>query len=577
MSPGEESPDSPSGKEPRFDLRLVGFDNITTNTIGQLQQALGISPSRARALVDRIPSVVGRRVDRPTAFRLVTALREIGAHIAVNERPSGRAIDPAELSSPEFSSAGDAGPTSPILGRDLASDLQLGWPDEREPSGTFPVSAPAPDDWDEEGGEDEGDDLFRAFERPRRSTPQPRRSVTSLPQDLLRTVRLGEAAAALAAATSGEYPAIQPGREGSGQFTAVEAVDLEVVDDEPPPPMPRFLGKLPDFEGTDWRPFWEAPVESSLSPGDDELRAAEGDLLDDEVDDRSPRRVTGPQKPTGGRSLLVGIVVGAAVIGLLAVFALLPSGVGEGSLERLEDQASRRLPGFELVEAADGEVVGLGQSSLEESLRAGSCYGWIALADDDAVGCDLDLELVGDEGVLDRDAGADSRPVVFHCAAQGEELRVVLKNVGSEACPYLLGRYRRLGSHTFPVDPYLELYTARLVAAEDLPSRRPEGNVFHGQLDAGTAEQTLVAIPANSCRQILAVSPQGTNLDLRLRVDGSVVSEHNLPNNHPSVDYCSADSEVLAELELRMVAGSGPFAWQVFSSQYSADRARPGE
>lgn len=567
MSPGEESPDSPSGKEPRFDLRLVGFDNITTNTISQLQQALGISPSRARALVDRIPSVVGRRVDRATAFRVVTALREIGAHIAVNERPSGRAIDPAELSSPEtFSSVGDAGPTSPLLGRDLTGDLQLGWPDERDPSGAFQTPAQTADDWGGEGGEDEGDDLFGAFERPRRSTPQPRRSVTSLPQDLLRTVRLGEAAAALAAATSGEYPAIQPGREGSGRFTAVESVDLEVVDDEPPPAMPRFLGKLPDFEGTDWRPFWEAPLESSLSP-DDEPGAAEGHPGDDEADEGSARRVTGSRKPPGGRSLLVGIAVGAAVIGLLVVLALLPSRVDEGSLERLEAEASRRLPGFELVDAASGEVAGVGQNTLEESLRTGSCYGWIAIAEEGAAGCDLDLELVGAEGALDRDAGADSRPVVFHCAAEEEELRLVLKNVGSEPCPYLLGRYQRPGSHSFPVDPYLELYMARLAATEDLPSRRPEGRVFHGQLETGTAEQTLVAIPANSCRQILAVSPQGTNLDLRLRVDGAVVSEHTLPDNHPIVDHCSDDSEVLAELELRMVAGSGPFAWQVFSSQ----------
>jgi hypothetical protein len=262
----------------------------------------------------------------------------------------------------------------------------------------------------------------------------------------------------------------------------------------------------------------------------------------------------------------VGPIVAAGVViaGIFLVARWLGGAKSELE-EALETIGQTYIPDLEMQGMESGRLGRGAQQERPVPVRLGRCHGWVATTDEPS--CDLDLYLYDGPWLLTADILVDNVPVVFHCADSDRELRLSLANAGAEGCRYGLATYEGRGSVGWPLEPYLSLYASYLSALRRDPPFEPVSEIGHGVLAAAQVEELVVRIPGGRCYNVLAVVQQGSDLNLRLLVDGRVVAEDAGADNFPIVGFCASEADVTATVQVEMRTGGGAYVHQLLEGR----------
>lgn len=101
----------------------------------------------------------------------------------------------------------------------------------------------------------------------------------------------------------------------------------------------------------------------------------------------------------------------------------------------------------------------------------------------------------------------------------------------------------------------------------------PDDDPAHGELDANRSVTLRETVPGGACYVWIGRSPDGTDLDLAVKLNNNVISEDQAEDNYPVVRYC-AGSETTLDVEVKMFAGGGDWVVQryVLRGEEGADQ-----
>jgi hypothetical protein len=533
--------------EPLFEVELQAFAPTVLDPIDALMRGFGVSAARAETIVTRLPAVVKRRAAAREALRYARALVALGASVVVRRESSHHEVSLDELSGAERPPSGAIASADPAarLGRLPRAAFRSG----RHPALVLPPTGALTAD--------------NPLESPLVTLEEP------LPAHRL---------------PAPEAPAERPAPERRSGELELDAAALPAGrHGATVPAIPEVLAQIRDFERTSWEPLHptlgldlgqpQPPHDASGSrpriptgalprPGPGPRHTQTGRAVDRSASQERPKA----RLPRLGTTRLVLAGLGAlALVAALFVATRLLGGVPAELEAALRTLGQAYLPGFEMKDAASGRLGSADPDERPVAVRLGRCHGWIATTRDSP--CDLDLALFDGSTLLASDVLADNVPVVFHCSDRDRTLTLRLANVSPQKCRYGLATFEGPGSIGSPLEPYLDLYARYLSAKRGGAPFEAVGGIGHGTLATTDIARDVLHLPSGRCLNVLAVVQQGSDLDLRLWLDGRVVAEDAAADNFPIVGHCAGEADLELTVEFEMYSGGGPYVHQLLEGR----------
>lgn len=225
---------------------------------------------------------------------------------------------------------------------------------------------------------------------------------------------------------------------------------------------------------------------------------------------------------------------------------------------RIFQVALEFAPGFTAIgEPTFGTLVQGENTSLNQTLSAGTCTFWIAAGDTGQSDIDISVWL-GDRRIA-HDNANDDWPVVHYCSASEQEVLIDLL-MYSGAGSFGL----RTFSHAFSGTDEIEVEMSFL-ASVYADGMEPQGTVSRHTLGDGESETLTFSLQGGACYSIIGASAAGVgNLDFYLfDSEGRIIDADTAPDNYPIVGVC-VEMDDSFFLRTAVYDGAGEFGWGIF-------------
>lgn len=264
--------------------------------------------------------------------------------------------------------------------------------------------------------------------------------------------------------------------------------------------------------------------------------------------------------------------LGAALTALGLVLGASETSQAQSNIDflvgELTQRATQFAAGYNLFGPVQtGRLRTRGKKQFNFVLPAGQCYRIIGVGDSNVR--DLDIFLRVRNQTVAEDTATDNFPVVSFCPQVQTRVQVrVLMFQGQGE--FALGLFNGPPGDAPVQNPQVagQALVERLasLAASNAAGYVALGQPLLGQLAQNAGQLVNVSMQPGACYKFMAVGGPGVNdLDLHVQVGGQRVAEDTATDNIPIASYCSPRAQ-LAQVQVYMYGGAGPFAYQTFQS-----------
>jgi hypothetical protein len=235
----------------------------------------------------------------------------------------------------------------------------------------------------------------------------------------------------------------------------------------------------------------------------------------------------------------------------------------------LEARAEKLGGGYVAVGRARSGGMSEGQSvELNEMLRRGGCYRFLAVGGDKVA--DLDLRVFQGGRQVAGDQGPVPDPMAEHCAEADGEVKVRLQMYSGNG-PYALQLYAQSqDAGTASQQEAAVALDLEEAAAEAAAGLSALGDPYVGTLGHRNAATFDVTLPEARCYKFLGAGGAGVqDLTLTVLVDGEEVAADRISGVRPAAQWC-APGRTAATIKVAMYGGAGAFAVGIYAAQRAA-------